>query len=276
MKEDAIDTWRHSFTMLCHVLIPATASAVISDPTIATTASNYFLQALFGVQSRIKQQRVELMLNNLESMLRSYDPDFDMEKASTEELRDLFETAIINASKANSKSKIDRLRQVLFGQIVSPQPFDYTSRYLDLALRLNDTQVKILRLFTDTEEVIRPIREELKEATENLRLGKDMEPNFTKSDSKASPKQKEIYFKKLKESERRLDDVRMRYETEFNKRHRGISEIPEDEFPFLFNDLRVLGLVYNPAEGRVSNTGEPRYYQCTALAMGFMRFLIEE
>lgn len=267
--------WLQSFKMLSCILIPAMAASFIPDPAYGSGVSNFFLQAFFQVQGDIKLQRVDSMMKGLEKMLQSYDPDFKFEGANTQELRDLFETAIVNASRANAESKLDRLRKILYGQIVDPQPYDYATRYLDLAVRLNDDQIRILKVFSETEDELKPVRAELR------RLGKEMsdtqkvEPKFIAPDSKASVQQKRIFRDRKKNLEERIAKLNDEFNRISNIRSRFIKSINEPEFQFLFNDLRVLGLVYNPGEGRVSNTGEPAHFYCTALTEGFMKFLRE-
>ncbi|NAY92114.1 hypothetical protein GTQ34_09295 [Muricauda sp. JGD-17] len=257
-------------------MVPGIAAALIGDPVYAQGVATFTLEILGHAQSETKIKRVESLLFGLEELLKKHDPKFEFEKSSSQEVRDLLETAIINASRANTESKIERLRKVVFGHIVDPQPYDYTTRYLDLGVRLNDDQVLILKMFVETEVDLHDLREKLKDLRIISENAKDVELAMFASDSKASSKQKEVFKYKKDIHKKEMENTEFDFESVVNKRRRMISKYPEDEFQFLFNDLRVLGLIYNPAEGRASNTGDQAYYQCTALANGFMKYLSED
>ncbi len=273
MKKDELHTWVQSFKMLSAIIIPSMAASFVPDPVFGAGVSNFFLQAFFQVQGDIKLQRVDSLLKGFERMLQTYNPNIKLDASNPHELRDHFETAIINAAKANSESKIDRLRRVLFGQIVDPQPYDYTSRYLDLAVRLNDDQIRILLVFTETEYELEPIRQELFK-TEKLHSDiLAMESKISGPNSKASKKQVELLLSGKQKSLKKMEQQKKLYNTITNKRYRFNATFEKEHFRFLFNDIRALGLVYNAGEGTFSSTGEPANFQCTSLALGFMKFL---
>ncbi|KAB5491800.1 hypothetical protein [Flagellimonas hadalis] len=276
MQKKDVEIWQKSFSILGQIFVPVIASSFIIDPIYAQGASTFALQMLSLAQSEVKQKRVESLMFGLEDLLKKHDENFKFEKANVQEVRDLLETAIINASRASSETKIDRLRKVLFGHIIDPQPIDYTSRFLDLAVRLNDDQVKILNVYFDTEYQLAPLREELANIGEILKKSEKVELKIVNPNLGASIKQKEIFLKKKKETEKRQDDLQLEYENIINTRRRYNSKYDPDTFQFLFNDMRVLGIVYNPAEGRISNTGDSSYYHCTALGKGFVKYLKEE
>lgn len=273
MKKNDIDVWKKSLSIIGQIFIPAVTSSVVQDPIVAQGASTFILQTLSLAQTEIKQQRVESLVFGLEELLRKHDKDFKFEESSIQETRDLLETAIINASRATSEEKIHRLRKVLKGHIISPQPIDYTSRYLDLAIRLNEEQISILKIYQETEFDLKDIRIQLSELNKILTESGKIEQKIWGEDSKSSIRQKKIFTQKKEETEKELDKLKLDFENKINIRRRFNSTFKQDEFQFLFNDMRVLGLVYNPAEGRVSNTPDVAYYYCTSLSEGFIRYL---
>lgn len=275
MKKEDFEVWKKSFSILSQIFIPAIASTLISDPNYAQGASTFVLQMLGQVQSEVKQKRVESLVLGLEQLLKKHDPNFKFDEANIQEVRDLLETAIINASRASSESKIERLRRVLVGHIMEPQPFDYTSRYLDLAIRLNDDQVQILDVYYQTENKLNTIRTELRSIHKILKDSEKFESKILGSESRASEKVKKIFKEKKSQTEGTLEDLQNVFEKTINIRRNKIKEYESEVFQFLFNDLRVLGLVYNPSEGRVSDTGDPAYYHCTALGIGFIKYLVD-
>lgn len=274
MKKEDIDIWKKSLSILTQIFVPAIASTLISDPNYAQGASTFVLQMLSLAQSEVKQKRVESLVFGLEELLKKHDPNFKFDEANVQEVRDLLETAIINASRATSEGKIERLRRVLIGHIMEPQPFDYTSRYLDLAVRLNDDQIQILDVYYHTENKLKPLREELSTIHKILKDSEKIEPKIFGSESKASEKVKKIYKEKKSLTEKTLEDLQFDFEKKINIRRHKNKEFEPEVFQFLFNDLRVLGLVYNPSEGRMSDTGDPAYYHCTALGIGFIKYLV--
>lgn len=275
MKKEDFEVWKNSFSILSQIFIPAIASTLISDPNYAQGTSTFVLQMLGQVQSEVKQKRVESLVFGLEQLLKKHDPNFKFDEANIQEVRDLLETAIINASRANSESKIERLRRVLVGHIMEPQPFDYTSRYLDLAIRLNDDQVQILDVYYQTEHKLKTIRTELRSIHKILEDSEKIESKILGSKPRASEKVKKIFKEKKSQTEGTLEDLQNVFEKMINIRRNKIKEYESEIFQFLFNDLRVLGLVYNPSEGRVSDTGDPAYYHCTALGNGFIKYLVD-
>jgi hypothetical protein len=74
-----------------------------------------------------------------------------------------------------------------------------------------------------------------------------------------------------------LDNKILQIQNAYNQIRRQRNEqfnvLGEHEFNFLLNDLRILGLIYNPSEGRASDTGEYSGYRCTPLATGLIKFL---
>jgi len=274
MKKEDIDVWKKSLSILTQIFVPAIASTLISDPNYAQGASTFVLQMLSLAQSEVKQKRVESLVFGLEELLKKHDPNFKFDEANVQEVRDLLETAIINASRATSEGKIERLRRVLIGHIMEPQPFDYTSRYLDLAVRLNDDQIQILDVYYHTENKLKPLREELSTIHKILKNSEKIEPKIFGFESKASEKVKKIYKEKKSLTEKTLEDLQFDFEKKINIRRHKNKEFEPEVFQFLFNDLRVLGLVYNPSEGRMSDTGDPAYYHCTALGIGFIKYLV--
>ncbi|MFD2588646.1 hypothetical protein ACFSQJ_17085 [Croceitalea marina] len=274
MKDD-LQTWKHAFKVLSHILIPASAMIFVQDPVLASGTSNFFLQTLYGIQSDIKQKRVFSMLEGIEALLQKNNPDFVFEKTNIQETRDLLETAIINASRANTDEKINLLRKIMYGQIVNPQPYDYTSRYLDLAVRLNENQIKILLTYVETEKDLKPIRIDLSKMSRELSEAERVEKEIFSTNSKSSNNQRKIFKYKKDEAIKKMENKKLEYYKLTNVRSRMIKSFEKDVFQFLFNELRVLGLVYNPSEGKSSDAGDQSFYTCTALAFGFINFLRE-
>jgi hypothetical protein len=276
MKKEEIQIWKRSFKILSHILIPATAMNFIADPIFAAGVSNFFLQTLYGLQSDIKQKRVNNLLLGVEELLKLNNPNLKIEQLNKQELRDIFETAIINASKANSEKKISRLGKILYGQIVNPQPYDYTTRYLDLALKLNDDQVKILKIYVETENKLLPLQKNKSIILKTIQDSKEIERKIFSHDSTASQKQKNIFLKKKEESKTDLNKLNLEINSIINIRRKNVEEYDENVFSFIFNDLLVLGLIYNPSEGLASYSRDKLLYNCTVLSLGFIKFLYIE
>ncbi|MEO1486823.1 MAG: hypothetical protein AAFU57_13830 [Bacteroidota bacterium] len=276
MKEEEIDNWKKALTILSKVMLPGISLALLGDPVYAQGATTLTLEILGLAQSEAKLKRVESLLFGTEALLKKHNPNFDFGKTNNQEVRDLLEIAIINASKANSESKIERLRSVLFGHLIDPQPYDYISRYLDLALKLNDSQIRILKYYVDTESNLEPLRKEMAKFIKVKVRAEEAERRVLAPGSRASTQQRKVLKHKQQERDNNLESLQHEFEYILKIRRKRNMEFDEDEFPFLFNDLRVLGLVYNASEGRASDGGDSAGYRCTALAKGFMRYLTGE
>ncbi|TAI48988.1 hypothetical protein [Flagellimonas allohymeniacidonis] len=254
-------------------------AAVTGDAFVGTLGANLVFETLFGVHAEVKIQRVISFVEKLEKGIRKIDPDFDISKSDRVELWDLIEEGIRKASKANKEEKIERLKQVIVGQIIYDEDFDYVSRYLDLAMALNETQISILSVFVSTEPRIEKYHTNYKSVNakrqgltekRDLRIAEIQLQKFRlKEDNQIIARfDKEIYETNLE-----LSNLGKDFQAIIEERKKKLDSLKEQEYHFLMNDLRVLGLIYNPAEGKVSNTGDYAAFRCTALAFGLIKFL---
>ncbi|MDC6389216.1 hypothetical protein PP182_11030 [Maribacter sp. PR1] len=260
-----------AFKSILTVIGAPVATALTGDPFVATGVTNLFLETFFGIQSEVKMKRVSSFLEKLEEGIREIEPEFDLENTQRIELRDLIETAIIKASRANSENKIERLKKILIGQIKEPEEYDYVSRYLDLASLLNDNQVLILSSFVNTEVEFVAHQDALRE------LNKELEENrLKKGELSGNHVSVDLLNKLANEKEEissRIREKQKDFNRVYQKRKHQLEILGKEEYNFLLNELRVFGLIYNPYEGMFGNEGEYADYRCTILAKGFMKYL---
>ncbi|MEX0287725.1 MAG: hypothetical protein AB3N14_01305 [Flavobacteriaceae bacterium] len=269
-----------AFKSVLKVIGAPLAAAVTGDPFVAAGVTNLFLETFFGIQSEVKMKRVNMFFIKLEKGIQEIDKDFDLDKADKVELRDLIETAMLKSSRATTEGKIERLKKVIIGQIKYVDQYDYVTRYLDLAEKLNDKQVIILAKYVETEKEFIVIQEEIARIYEQKEDAEKtyslMRAAYQENDlRKGKPSKKQL--EAMKKGMVRIEGEILEKQNDYNRirrvRNQQFNILGEHEFNFLLNDLRVMGLIYNPSEGRASDTGEYSGYRCTPLATGFIKFL---
>ena len=269
-----------AFKSLVGIIGAPVMTAVTGDPFLATGATNLFLETFFNIQSEVKMKRVNLFFNKLEKGIQEIESDFDLNKVDKVDLRDLIETAMLKSTRANSERKIERLKKIIIGQIKYAEKYDYVSRYLDLVEKLTDNQIVILVKYVKTEKEFIKIQSETSDA---YKQKKEAEKSYSLIQSKTlgkgvvHGKPSSTKLNQAKQHVESIDGKILEAQNAYNRIRRERNEqskiLGENEFNFLLNDLRVLGLIYNPSEGRASDTGEYSGYRCTVLALGLIKFL---
>jgi hypothetical protein len=273
IKDDSKEVATEVINTLSQIFIGAmTAVASGSDPY--TTVAGVFFGQIAGLRSKLKINRVEHFVMELGKYMESKDVSFDWENVNSEDFGDFFEEILIKISKTSSKKKLERFKLLVVGQIVTPISYDYILRFTELVDKLQDVQIEILTTYVNTEEEFIKIQDAVskinkeKDETEIILLK-------VKSDSRASKKQTDMMTKGLEGLEGDILDRQNAYNRIRRARNSQFKALGENEFNFILNDLRAMGLIYNPSEGRASDTGEYSGYRCTPLAIGFIKYLNE-
>ena len=271
-----------AFKSLIKIIGTPITTVATGDPFVAAGVTNLFLETFFGIQSELKMKRVYSFLEKLEKGIKEIDKDLDLDKVDKIEFGDLLETAIIKSSRQGQEEKIDRFKQILIGQMLHPEPFDYLVRYFEIAEKLADSQLIILKKYVSTEKDLIEIQESLsgvikeKEDTEKASIEHKMFHQGKESENwGATLKVREAMKKGIEKLKSKEFDFQNDYNAIRRERNEQFQILGEGEFNFMLNDLRTMGLIYNPAEGRASETGEYSGYRCTPLAIGFIKFLEE-
>ncbi len=274
IKDDSKEVATEVINTLSQIFIAAiTAVASGSDPY--TAGAGVFFGQIAGLRNKLKINRVENFVVELGKYMESKNISFDWENINSEDFGDFFEEILMKISRTSSKKKIERFKLLVMGQIVSPVSYNYILRFSELVDKLQDLHIDILTTYVNSEEEFIKIQDALskiykeKDNTEIMLLK-------VKSDSRASKKQIDMMTKGMERLEGAILDKQNLYNQIRRTRNSQFKALGENEFNFILNDLRVMGLIYNPSEGRASDTGEYSGYRCTPLAIGFIKYLNDE
>lgn len=273
IKNDSKEVATEVINTLSQVFIGAmTAVASGSDPYI--TGAGVFFGQIAGLRSKLKINRVEHFVIELGKYMESKNVSFDWENVNNEDFGDFFEEILIKISKTSSKKKLERFKLLVMGQIVTPISYDYILRFTELVDKLQDVQIDILTTYVNTEEEFIKIQDAVSKSNKEKDKTEIM-LSKVKSDSRSSHKQTDIMTKGLEKLEGVILDQQNAYNRIRRARNSKFKALGENEFNFILNDLRAMGLIYNPSKGRASDTGEYSGHRCTQLAIGLIKYLNE-
>ena len=268
-KDDSKEVASTAFQTVAQVII-AGAAATIIDPVVGAGAGALASQ-FFGLRGQLKMARANSFVIELGKYMQSVKGDFEWENANREDFGDILEEVINKVIRTSSEKKRERFKLTVAGQIINPLPYDYISRFINLIEMLSEEQIIILKTYVSTEEEFINIQAETAKIYETKESSLKAQNNLVLN--KANEKLTKQTKMRLQSLEGEILEKQNAYNRIRRKRNERIKNIGENEFNFMLNDLRVLGLVYNPSEGRASDTGEYSGFRCTRLAMEFMEFL---
>ena len=257
-----------SFETLSQILI-AGATATVTDPVIGAGLGS-LLGQFFALRGKLKMNRATSFIIELGKYMESIDGDFDWKNADREDFQDIMENIMTRAVKTNSIKKLERYKLLAANQIIEPKPYDYISRYIDLTEKLSDKQMSILIGYVESEEEFVAVQDELGSLY-------NQKERYSQTIEKLLTNVKVSQLAKYKKDIQKLDGEIVTVQNRFNQlrrlRNREFNEMEDGEFNFMLFDLRTLGLIYNPAQGRASDTGEFSGFRCTPLAFAYLKFL---
>ena len=134
---------------LKHAAISAKNVVFSSIPVCGTILD----EVLFGYRSRVKQERLNRFVEELEKYLRSMrSGDIDQEYLKSEEFGDIFESILRRVVNTASEEKVHRYKKILLNEIKHIYESDFKETFLDIAFRINDDQILILNHFREVKE----------------------------------------------------------------------------------------------------------------------------
>ncbi|MGB5822157.1 MAG: hypothetical protein WBG90_21925 [Saonia sp.] len=274
MKDDSKEIATEVISTLSQIFIGAmTAVASGSDPY--TAGAGVFFGQIAALRSKLKINRVENFVMELGKYMESKNVSFDWENVNSHDFGDFFEEILMKISRTSSENKLERFKLLVMGQIVSPISYNYILRFVELVDKLQDLHIDILTTYVSTEDEFIKIQDALSKIYKE-KDDTDIMLLKVKSDSRASKKQTDIMTKGMERLKGDILDKQNGYNRIRRTRNSQCKILGENEFNYILNDLRVMGLIYNPSEGRASDTGEYSGYRCTPLAIGFIGYLSNE
>lgn len=198
-------------------------------------------ETIFDRRSRVKQKRLNVFTNlMIESMNKRLGYEIDLENIKSDQFGDLFESVLKRVMETSNEDKLKRFRDILVGQIVSPNKEEFTETFLDITGRLKEIQIHILKTFCEhrskvekAEQRIEGVVSRLDKAKQNSNdIRKNTEKGITGSDESIAQSDKEV---------RRLEAMKLKLSNDLNElnsfRMASYYDIEEGEFAFYLQDL---------------------------------------
>ncbi len=113
----------------------------------AGTAIN---EMLFDARSRLKQNRINNFIEQLGAYIQNFsESEIDIEHIKSEEFGDFFEALLKKVATTSNKDKVNRYKELLGSQIVSPLALDFSNTFLEVIEKISENQILILKKLHD-------------------------------------------------------------------------------------------------------------------------------
>ncbi len=127
---------------------------------LAPPGVGLMVRELIECRERIIQKRINYFVLGFEAFLKSVDPKcIDKTYIECEDYNDLFYSILQRVLTTKSEDKIKRFQKILINEAVCPYSSDFKETFLDLILRINEDQIRVLNYY-------RNLRKELKETSQ--------------------------------------------------------------------------------------------------------------
>ena len=110
-------------------------------------------EVLFEYRSRVKQERLNRFVEELEKYFRSiHSGDIDREHLESEEFGDIFESILRRVVHTASEEKMHRFKKILLNEMAHTYTSDFKETFLDIVSRINEDQILILNHFREVQD----------------------------------------------------------------------------------------------------------------------------
>ena len=134
---------------LKHAAISAKNVVLSSIPICGTILD----EVLFGYRSRVKQERLNRFVEELEKYFRLiHSGDIDREHLESEEFGDIFESILRRVVNTASEEKMHRFKKILLNEMTRTYTSDFKETFLDIVSRINEDQILILNHFREVKD----------------------------------------------------------------------------------------------------------------------------
>ena len=121
----------------------ASARALLSRTPVGVATDTFF-----EYQTQVKLERLYRIIEELREDFESIDPKkINWEHLQSEEFSDLFESILRRAVNTAAEEKIRRFKKILMNEMTRPYKSDFKETFLDIAYRINEDQIQILKHF---------------------------------------------------------------------------------------------------------------------------------
>lgn len=109
-------------------------------------------EAVFECRSRVKQNRLNQFSLELEKYMRQHGlGNINLDYIKSEQFGDVFESILKKVMETGNQNKLLRFKNILIGQLKSQQENDFIETFLDITSKLNDVQIQILELYSNSK-----------------------------------------------------------------------------------------------------------------------------
>ena len=107
----------------------------------------------FRYRDRIKQERMYSHFEELKKDIDAMDPrGFNLEYLRSEEFSDFFESTLWRVINTASEEKVRRFKKILLNEMTHTYTSDFKETFLDIAFRINEDQILILKHFRKVKD----------------------------------------------------------------------------------------------------------------------------
>lgn len=233
-------------------------------------------ETIFDRRSRVKQKRLNVFTNlMIESMNKRLGYEIDLENIKSDQFGDLFESVLKRVMETSNEDKLKRFRDILVGQIVSPNKEEFTETFLDITGRLKEIQIHILKTYCEKRSKVSEAKEYIYKVEKDLDTAKQ-ELNLLKRRAENGQIQTDESIAKIERTIRNLEVVIKNEKDkliELKSYKLGLYyELEEGEFAFYLQDLvskSLLKEVLTPEFGGTEQSNEP-----TEFGFRYIAFLL--
>lgn len=106
-------------------------------------------EVLFDFRGRVKQNRINHFIEELEKYIASHvkENEIDIKYITSDQFGDLFESILYRISTNHSSERVNRFRDILVNQMITPYETDFTDTFLDLVSKINEKQIELLNVY---------------------------------------------------------------------------------------------------------------------------------
>ncbi len=250
----------------------------------------------FDFSGRIKQNRLNLFSEKLKSYFESVgEGQVNTENILTEDFHDLFEAILKQIAFTKSERKMERFKNIVVGQIKSPNEFESVERFIEITARLTESQVSILLFYYTNVKLRNKYDEQISQLSLNLdetshKYGESnaklelMKTNrstlsqnnsdLTNLDVSIELQQQQVMkeFKKRNDASNEIEKIKSKRDKTFGGIDHDKLGISKSECEYLLSDLVSLSLLDKraaTAKKRISFS----YYTITSFGKNYIEFV---
>lgn len=103
---------------------------------------------IISLQQRVRHERIISFIEDLVSSLKGIDKnEINWEYVSGQDFSDMIISIIQRVEQTFSKEKLHRFKEILIKEIKTPYSSNFKDTFLDILLKINEDQIKILSLY---------------------------------------------------------------------------------------------------------------------------------